>query len=302
MTPGSRIVPCLWFDDQAESAAAFYVSTFPAGRITSTSRYPDSVDIPSGKPPGSVLTAAFELAGQPFTALNGGPQFVPNPSISFFVHVETAAEADRLYTALVEGGQALMPLDAYPWSERYAWVQDRHGISWQIITGRRPPGAAIVVPCLMFAGKQHGRAAEAALVYAAIFPGGRVEHLEPYAAGEGPEDTIKHGRFVLGEQQMIAMDSHVSHDITFNEAVSLQVMCEDQDEVDYYWARLTEGGEPGPCGWLKDRFGVSWQVVPSGIGQWLTGGDSVARQRAFTAMLGMTKLDITALQRAFEGR
>lgn len=111
------IVPCIWFDDQAEEAASLYTKTFADGRITAASRYPESGANPSGKPPGSVLTVEFELAGLRFTALNGGPIFAPNPSISFFVRVETAAEADRLFSVLAEQGEALMPLDAYPWSE-----------------------------------------------------------------------------------------------------------------------------------------------------------------------------------------
>lgn len=300
--PVSRITPCVWLDDQAEAAAGFYVRTFPQGLIHGVSRYPESMENPGGKPRGSVLTVELEIAGQPFTVLNGGPLFVLNPSISFFVHVDTSAEADRLFAALADGGQALMPLDAYPWSERYGWVQDRYGVSWQVITARRPPGGATIVPCLMFAGAQHGRAAEAAHAYTGVFPDSRVDHLERYAAGEGPAGTVKHGRFVLAGQAMVAMDSHLAHDITFTEALSLQVMCDDQDELDHYWARLAEGGQPGPCGWLKDRFGLSWQVVPRALTGWLTGEDAAARDRAFTAMLQMQKLDIAALQRAFEGR
>ena len=125
--------------------------------------------------------------------------------------------------------------------------------------------------------------------------------IERYAAGEGPVETVKHGRFVLDGQEMIAMDSHVEHGFTFNEALSLQVMCEDQDEVDRYWAALGEGGEHGPCGWLKDRFGISWQVVPTAISRWMSGKDAAARDRAFAAMLQMGKLDIAALEKAFEG-
>jgi predicted 3-demethylubiquinone-9 3-methyltransferase (glyoxalase superfamily) len=298
----SRIVPCIWLDDQAESAAAFYARIFPHGRVTATSRYPESIDNPGGKPRGSVLTVELELAGQRFTALNGGPHFVLNPSISFFANVDSAAAADRLFAPLAEGGKALMPLDAYPWSERYGWIQDRFGVSWQVMAGRRPPGGATIVPCLMFAGKQHGRAAEAMRTYANIFPASRVDHLEHYAAGEGPEGTIKHGRFVLDGQEMTAMDSHVSHDIAFNEALSLQVRCDDQDELDRYWAKLAEGGEHGPCGWLKDRFGLSWQVVPTAMAQWMTSDDAAARDRAFEAMLKMKKLDIAALERAFDAR
>ncbi len=298
----SKIIPCIWLDDQADEAAAFYVRTFPGGRVTATSRYPESIDNPSGKPRGSVLTVELEVAGGRFTALNGGPIFALNPSISFFVQVETAGEVDRLFAALVEGGEALMPLDAYPWSERYGWVKDRFGVSWQVIAGRRPPEGSMIAPCLMFTGAQHGRAEEAMRLYTGIFPNGRIDAVERYAAGEGPEGTVKHGRFVLAGREMVAMDSHYEHGFTFNEALSLQVMCENQAELDRYWAALGEGGEHGPCGWLKDRFGVSWQVVPATIEQWLASRDTAARDRAFEAMLKMKKLDIAALERAFQGR
>lgn len=293
------IVPCLWFDNQAEDAASFYTKTFPDGQVTAVSHYPESSDNPGGKPRGSVLTVEFEVAGQRFTALNGGPQFVINPSISFFVHRDTAEDTEQLFHALADGGQVLMPLDAYPWSERYGWVQDRFGVSWQVITGQRA-GGAIIAPCLMFAGAQHGKAEPAMQMYTGIFPDASVGKVERYAAEEGPEGTVKHGRFVLAGQDMIAMDSHIDHGFTFNEAVSLQVMCKDQGEVDRYWEALSEGGEKGPCGWLKDRFGLSWQVVPDGIAEWMTSKDAAARDRAFQAMLGMTKLDIAALQAAFD--
>jgi predicted 3-demethylubiquinone-9 3-methyltransferase (glyoxalase superfamily) len=247
------------------------------------------------------LTVEIEIAEQRFTLLNGGPMFKPNPSISFFVRVETPSEADRLFEALADGGGALMPIGEYPWSPRYAWVQDRFGVSWQVITGRRPQGGATIVPCLMFSGSQHGRADEAMRLYAGIFPGGRIDSTERYATGEGPEGTIKHARFALDGQEMIAMDSHMSHGITFNEGLSLQVVCEDQAALDHYWDALGAGGEHGPCGWLKDRFGLSWQVAPAAIEKWMSSKDPAARDRAFAAMLGMKKLDIAGLQRAFEG-
>lgn len=297
----SSIVPCLWFDDQAEPAADFYVRTFPRGRVIATSHYPEKQDNPSGKPRGSVLTVEFELAGQRFTALNGGPMFVPNPSVSFFVNVDTAAEADRLFATLAEGGAPLMAMDRYPWSERYGWVQDRFGVSWQVMAGARPRDAAMIVPALMFTGAQQGLAAEAMRTYASIFPDGHVEVAERYAKGEGPEGSVKHGRVRLGAQELVAMDSHLDHGFGFNEALSLQVMCKDQREVDRYWDALGEGGEPGPCGWLKDRFGVSWQVVPSAVSRWFTTKDAAARDRAFEAVMHMQKLDIAGIERAFAG-
>jgi predicted 3-demethylubiquinone-9 3-methyltransferase (glyoxalase superfamily) len=299
---GLPIVPCLWLDDQAEQAANFYIETFRTGCIRGVSRYPEAGDNPSGKPVGSVLTVDFEIRGRRFTALNGGPAFTINPTISFFAQTDSAAETDRLFSALADGGKTLMPLDRYPWSERYAWVQDRFGVSWQVMLGRDEPAEATIVPCLMFTGPQQGRAEEAMKAYVSVFPEGRIERIERYTAAEGPESSVKHGRFVVAGQPTVAMDSHIENGFTFNEGLSLQVICKGQDEVDRYWTALSAGGEPGVCGWLKDRFGLSWQVVPDAIGAWLTSKDTPARDRAFRAMMTMKKPDVGALQRAFEGR
>jgi predicted 3-demethylubiquinone-9 3-methyltransferase (glyoxalase superfamily) len=252
-----EIVPCLWLDDQAEAAAAFYLRAFGAGRVLGTSRYPETMDNPGGRPRGSVLTVEVELQGRRFTLLNGGPLFKPNPSVSFFVHVDAPAAADRLFATLVEGGQGLMPIGSYPWSERYGWVMDRYGVSWQVIAGRRPIGGAAIVPCLMFAGAQHGNAAAAMAEWAAAFPESRLVQVERYEGAEGPAGMVKHGRFQLAGQDLIAMDAHGDHGFGFDEGVSLQVMCQGQAEVDHYWEALAAGGSHGPCGWLKDRFGLS---------------------------------------------
>jgi predicted 3-demethylubiquinone-9 3-methyltransferase (glyoxalase superfamily) len=300
--PNPEIVPCIWLDDQAESAAAFYLRAFGKGRILATSRYPESRDNPSGRPRGSVLTVDLEVAGRRFTLLNGGPIFKPNPSISFFVHVETAAEVDGLFAALGEGGTPLMPIGKYPWSERYVWVSDRFGVSWQVMAGSRPFAGPAIVPSLMFVGAQHGRAEEAMRLYTSVFPASRIGDVARYAAGEGPEGTVKFGRFVLADQELVAMDSHGPHRFGFDEGLSLQIMCEDQPAIDRYWSALGAGGQAGPCGWLKDRFGLSWQVVPTEMIAWLTGGDVAARDRAFAAMLEMGKLDVATLRRAYEGR
>jgi len=294
------IAPCLWFDDRAEEAAELYTGIFPGSTVRAVSRFPESFDNPSGKPPGSVMTVELELAGLAFTALNGGPQFTINPSISFFVHTETSEETDRIFAALADGGSILMPLQEYPWSERFAWVQDRNGVSWQVILGRREGVRQTIVPCLMFSGAQHGRAREAMQRYSELFDHSRLRDVATYSADEGPEGMIKHGRFVVAGQDFVAMDGHVDPPFGFNEAVSLQVMCEDQPEVDRYWAALSDGGEEGPCGWLKDRFGVSWQVVPTAFIELTKRGDAAANDRMFQSMLGMKKLDIAALRAAHE--
>jgi predicted 3-demethylubiquinone-9 3-methyltransferase (glyoxalase superfamily) len=303
--PTMDIAPCLWLDDQAEAAAQLYCGIFPGSRVTAISRYPTTFENPGGKPRGSVLTVEIDLAGSPFTLLNGGRQFHVSPSISFFVHTRSAEETRRIASALADSGSFLMDLAEYPWSPLYAWVRDRYDVSWQVMLTTDAWSGPTIMPCLMFSGAVHGRAEEALRLYAAVFPDGAVEALERYGAGEGPEGTLKHGRASLGDGRLIAaMDSHLDHDNRFDEAISLQVYCADQVELDHYWDRLSEGGEEGPCGWLKDRFGVSWQVVPRDLIEMTTsdkdGGQ--AYERAFRAMLDMGKLDIGALRAAFEGR
>jgi len=138
--------------------------------------------------------------------------------------------------------------------------------------------------------------------YTRLLPDSRIVEVARYASGEGPEDMVKHGRFVLAGQDLVAMDSHLAHDLAFDEGVSLQVMCQDQAEVDRCWAALLEGGAPSQCGCLKDRYGLSWQVVPSDLGALITGPDAAARGRVFAALMKMVKLDVAALQRAAAGR
>ena len=292
----SKIAPCLWLDGQAEQAAALYLSVF-GGSTTAVSRYGEDMHGPVG----AVLMVELDLAGQRVQILNGGPMFAPNPSVSCFAHADDADETRRRFDALAPGGSVLMPLDAYPWSPCYAWVQDRFGVSWQLITGRRPASGATIVPCLMFSAAQHGRAEEALRAYSALFPESSVDSLEPYAPGEGPEGTLKHGRFTLAGQPFVAMDSHYAHDITFSEGVSLAVRCADQAEVDRLWAALGDGGRPGPCGWLVDRFGLSWQIVPERLSELFAQDDREAIGRMFHAMLPMGCLDLAALEAAYHG-
>lgn len=291
------ISPCIWMDDRAEEAARFYAGTFRSARELSVVRYPLGMDNPAHRPPGSVLLVDVELAGQCFTLLNGGPVFAPNPSISFFVHAESAEEVDRLYAALSDGGAALMPPGEYPWSPRYAWVQDRYGVSWQLMAGRRD-GQATLVPCLMFAGDVAGFAREAISFYTRSLPAGRMGRLESYAPGEGPVAFLKHGRFAVAGVDLVAMDSHVPHAFAFNEGVSLQLLCDSQAELDAAWEKLGEGGTHGPCGWLKDRFGISWQVVPAALSRWFQEADEAGRARLLTAVWAMTKLDVRSLEAA----
>lgn len=303
-----RIVPCIWLDDQAEAAASFYRSAFPDARVDAVARYPRTGDNPSKRPPGSVLTVDLTLAGQRLTLLNGGPAFKPNPSVSFHVHLPDGAAVDALHARLAEGGQELMPLGAYPWSPRYAWLNDRYGVSWQLMArpeGRARPDAPApaVVPALMFAGPHHGRARAAIAAYVAAFPGSRVRHLEAFGEGEGGDPgSVKQAVLDLQGQTLVAMDGGAFHAFGFDEGATLQAFCADQDEVDRLATALAaDGGEEGPCGWVRDRFGLWWQVVPEALTSWLASVDADARDRVFRALLPMRRLHVATLERAFRG-
>jgi predicted 3-demethylubiquinone-9 3-methyltransferase (glyoxalase superfamily) len=294
-----RITPFLWFDNQAEEAANFYISLFKNSKIVTLTRWGEA----GPGPRGSVLTVGFELAGQEFIALNGGPQFKFNPSISFFVICETEAEVDALWQKLSEAGSTLMELQKYDWSEKYGWLSDRYGLSWQICLGKLSDVGQKITPSLLFVGKQHGRAEEAIRFYTSVFEPSSLAGILRYGPGEGePEGTVKHAQFVLEGCVFMVMENSFAHGFTFNEAVSFAVDCKDQSEVDAFWEKLSAGGEEGRCGWLKDKFGLSWQVTPAILPQLLNDPDRAKADRALLAMLQMKKFDIEKLKAASEGR
>lgn len=291
-----KITPYLWFDNQAEEAAKFYTSIFENGAMGSVTHYSEASAEASGVPEGSVMTVAFQLEGQEFVGLNGGPAFDFTPAISFFVACDSEKEIDRLWDKLSDSGQVLMPLNDYPFG-KFGWTNDRFGVSWQL---NLAPSTQKISPFLLFVGDQHGRAEEAVNLYTSLFDNARIDQIERYGKGEGePEGTVKHARFSLNGQTFMAMDSGLDHEFTFTEATSLLVDCEDQAEVDAFWARLSEGGEEGPCGWLKDKFGVSWQIVPAALQEMLADEDAERAEAVTRAMLTMKKIDIQALEEAY---
>lgn len=299
-----KIIPHLWFDGQAEEAAAFYTSLFENSDIGATTHYSkEGVEI-HGRPEGTVMIVEFELAGYKLIALNGGPHFTFTPAISFFVICETEAEVDGLWEALSEGGTVLMELDTYDWSEKYGWVEDRYGLSWQLSLGEVEDVGQKITPSLLFVGEQHGRAEEAIRFYTSIFDDADITGVLRYSADDDqPEGTVKHAQFRLNGQGFMAMDSALDHGFLFNEATSLLIECASQEEVDYYWDALTQGGDPSAqqCGWLKDRFGVSWQVSPTVLRDMLQDPDPKKVARVTRAYMQMKKFDLQKLQDAYEG-
>lgn len=297
-----KITPFLWFDKKAEEAINYYVSIFKNSKVVSIKKYPDNLpEGPMKGMEGMVLTAVFELEGQTFMALDGGPFFKFNPSISFTVNCETAAEVDELYGKLLEGGSSLMPLDKYPWSERYGWAQDKFGLSWQLNAGKAPQK---IVPSMMFTGDQFGKAEEAINFYASIFPDSKVNMIARYEAEEGDaEGKIKYSSFELFGEQFAAMESSKEHAFAPGGAISFYVECADQAEVDKYWEALAEGGEPKAqqCGWLADKYGFSWQIIPDTLPKLMNDPDPAKSGRVMQAMLQMKKIVVADLEKAAAG-
>ncbi len=297
-----KIVPCLWFDNRAEEAAKFYTGIFSNSKINSVVPYPGVGQEIHGKQEGSVMTVGFELEGNHFLALNGGPEFKFNPSISLFMICRNEKEIYRIWNELFEDGKALMPLDAYDWSSRYGWLEDRYGLNWQLMiddSGHKP--AQRISPLLFFTGKSRGKAEEAMNFYTSVFEDSRVVGIEKYSEEDKNEyalGAVKHAQFQLFGETFMVMDSAMENDHPFNEAISFMVQCKDQQEIDKYWDKLGRGGDPGAqqCGWLKDKFGVSWQIVPADMEKIMNNPDREKVNRAMEALLHMKKIEIKDLQ------
>ncbi|HRF18205.1 MAG TPA: VOC family protein [Chitinophagaceae bacterium] len=279
----NNIHPCIWYNGNAKAAAEFYCSLFPESKIT--------VDTP--------LVVNFELFGQKFMDLNGGPMFKPNPSVSFFLISESDEEIDEWWAKLSKGGLIMMPLNKYEWAERYGFLQDQFGLSWQIMKTAYSNVNQHITPCFLFVGNNYGKAAAAVHFYTKIFPASSITGIKLYQEEEGERlaGKVKHSQFILDDLVFMAMDGFGPHEFAFNEGLSLVVECKDQATIDYYWHKLIEGGgEESMCGWLKDPFGISWQIIPANIDRLIM--DTEKGQRAMQALLKMRKIDIAAMENA----
>lgn len=291
------ITPHLWFDTQAREAAELYTSLFENSRIRNATNLRNT-------PSGSVDVVSLEIAGYKFQFIAAGPMFRINPSISFLVSCPSKEQVDTLWHGLSAGATTLMELDAYPFSERYGWLQDRYGVPWQIMFSAGGEATQTITPTLMFVGDVAGKTEDAIRFYASVFPDSSIGNILRYGAGQEPEKegTVNYVQFVLAGQRFAAMDSARTHGFAFNEAVSLIVRCETQQEIDRYWELLSADPKSEQCGWLKDRYGVSWQIVPTAMDEMLASGEPARIARVTAAFLQMKKFDLAKLRDAYDGR
>ncbi|WPV65265.1 VOC family protein [Chitinophaga sp. LS1] len=277
----NSIYPCLTIKGKIAEAADFYLDTFGDGAITSS----------------NPIVITLKLSGQQFMLLNDRPSSTPNPSISFMVLSENEQDTEAYYLKLINGGSALMPLDTYPWSSKYAWVQDKFGISWQLYTGGKNDMNQKFCPTLMFTGPKAGKAEEAVHFYSSLFPENGIQGILKYSEGEDNTNYVKHAQFKIKNFVTMAMDSSAEHGFGFVDAISLVVNCKDQAEIDKYWDGLiANGGHEVACGWLVDKYGISWQIVPDKLGEWMTNPGKF--QHVMGALMKMKKLIYTELENA----
>jgi predicted 3-demethylubiquinone-9 3-methyltransferase (glyoxalase superfamily) len=278
-----NIYPCLWFDGNAKEAATFYCSVFNNSMIISDNG----------------MVVMFQLESKKIMGLNGGPMYSINPSISFFVTCATIEEIESIWNRLIEGGTVMMPLDKYPWGEKYGFVKDRFGMTWQLIFTTTASDNQKIMMSMLFVGKQFGKAEEAIKYYSSLFPNSSIistkliEEGRPQPAVAG---TLEFGQFNLGNEKFVAMDGAGNHQFQFNEGISFVVECDTQQEIDNYWNTLTKDGNESMCGWLKDRYGVSWQIIPSILNKLMS--DTEKAPRVMQAFMKMKKFDIETLMMA----
>ncbi|AQX84374.1 VOC family protein [Elizabethkingia bruuniana] len=278
------IFPCLWCNGDAKESAEFYCQVF-GGKIT--------VDTP--------VVINIDLFGQKVMLLNGGPQFEKNPSISFLINCASEEDVQHYWDMLSDGGTALMALDSYPWSKKYGWIKDKYGATWQLYFGEMQEQR--LVPTLMFMHQNNGKAMEAMEFYTNTFPDSKIEGILKYKDGgengENPEN-VQHAQFIINNYTLSCMDSSFDHKFDFNEGISLVMMTNDQKETDHLWNTLISGGgRESMCGWLKDQYGVSWQIVPKRLIELMNDTDPAKSQKVVQAMLKMQKIVIADLEAAY---
>lgn len=295
----SKIIPHLWFDKEAKEATEFYTSIFPNSKITNLTVLHDT-------PSGNCDVVSFELWGQQFMAISAGPYFKPTPAVSFMVNFdplqfggaekEAQRALDAAWAKLSEGGTVRMELGEYPFSKHYGWVADKYGFEWQLIlTNPEGEKRPTIIPSLLFVTDTGEQAEEATDFYLSVF-----KNTKRGTIARSPEGAIMFTDFMLEGQWFAATDGNRKmHDFSFNEAVSFVVNCDDQEEIDYYFEKLSAVPEAEQCGWIKDKFGLSWQIVPTALGEMMTSGNQSRVDRVTQAFLKMKKFNIEELVKAY---
>jgi predicted 3-demethylubiquinone-9 3-methyltransferase (glyoxalase superfamily) len=290
-----KITPFLWFEKDMDAVVNYYASIFPD--VTTS----DSGEL-ENTPSGTVQMKNISIYGTRFDLMTAGPYLPFNPTVSFIINCESQDEAQGLWSKITVEGKELMPMQAYDFAPMFGWAQDKYGVSWQVMymNGEKPTEK--IIPTLMFCGDVCGRAEEAMNFYASIFKDSHIDYVSHYDGSEPVNDErakIKHAGFTLDHVRLSVLDSGRKSPLTFQQAISFVVYCDDQAEVDYYWEKLTDGGTEVQCGWLNDKFGFPWQIVPKRMTEMMSTGTPEQIARVTEAFMKMKKFDINTLEEAF---
>lgn len=274
----NQIIPCLWFSSNAAEVADYYSGIF------------NDCYVESSNP----VVTMLQIMGSRLMFLNGGENYKVNPAISYFIYCGSSEEAERLYELLSAEGKIMIPLGKYDWAEKYAWVEDKYGVSWQIDADDIQVPEKIT-PALLFTGAKVNWVETVSEFYTGIFN----PSMKLFSMPAAPEVGLDQGSILFSQIKLLKsvmnlMAGPGQHSFDFTPGNSFCVICETQDEIDYYWERLGEGGRYDMCGWLADQFGVSWQIVPAGLGKWITHPEK--GKACVDAMLKMKKLIISELK------
>lgn len=292
-----RIVPNVWCQGNAAEVGEFYSAVLPKTSAEVTMSYP-AQDLPDFQSDfaGQPLVVDVSVGGYQIRLINAGTEFRPTPALSFILNMdplmfdggeeEARTCIHSVWEAFADGGEVRMALGEYPHSKLYGWVEDRFGVNWQLMltdpAGNQRP---TLIPQFLFTGPV-AQAQQAIDLYSGLLPDSGTGMVVPKPGDSG---AILFAEFHLAGQWFSAMDGGTDHHFTFTPGLSLQVSCASQDEIDTLWEELSEVPEAEQCGWLVDRFGVSWQIVPQNM------GELMKNPGAYQRMLTMKKIIISEL-------
>ena len=237
----------------------------------------------------------FALGGRVFQAINAEPAFEFNNSFSLVVMCPTQKDLNSKWEKLISnGGKVVMPLDKYDFAESYGWLVDEFGLSWQVFLDGKMPFDFEIVPSLLY---PKGKAKEALEFYATVFTDFRINFVD-YLDEE--KNNIIFSCFTINDSDYFTSDNLLGQDLPFNESTSIMIECDTQEEIDYYWDKLSADKDGGQCGWTKDRFGLSWQIIPKYINEVFFDQDKEKYNKILSAMFEMKKIDLEKLKEAAE--
>lgn len=300
-----KIIPNIWCQRNADEVAAFYEYVFEsvpgAVKVQAVEHYPqEGLSDFQQSLAGETLTITLEIGGFQIILINAGGEFHPTPALNFMLNFDPLLGSDMeqvqslVWERLKEEGRVLMELGEYPFSKSYGWVEDRFGVSWQLIlTDPAGEPRPFIIPSLMFGGLAQNQAAAAQEHWVEVFPGSQLGTRAVYPEPTGPavEGALMFSEFQLAGQWFTAMDSGVEQSGSFTPGISLMFEASGQEELDRIWEALSAVPEAEACGWLTDKFGVSWQIVPENMEELLT------YPGAFEKLMDMKKIEIADFTR-----